>query len=176
MAFADPSFNIEELSLDPGMKVVDVGSGSGHYALAAAKVVGEGGKVYAVDIQQELLSRLKREAAHGKIHNIETVWGDADTAQGLKLADASMDAAIVSNTLFLSEHKDQFAAEVLRVLKPRRRLLLIDWTDSFGGLGPHKDHVVPSAKAIALFSRQGAKLVREFKAGAHHYGLLFQKS
>jgi len=48
--FSDPKKNIEQMQLEHGMKIADLGSGSGFYSLEAARVVGDGGKVYAIDV------------------------------------------------------------------------------------------------------------------------------
>ena len=58
MSFANPQKNILQMGLSEGMKVGDLGSGSGHYALSVARIVGEHGRVYAVDVQE--LDRLMR--------------------------------------------------------------------------------------------------------------------
>ncbi len=176
MAFADPARNIEVLELSPGMKVIDVGAGSGFYALLAARKVGESGTVYAVDIQEGMLSRLKSEAARQRIHTIQTITADLEAEGSLPLSDASTDAAIISNTLFLIEKKDTAVEETMRVLKPKSKILVIDWKDSYGGIGPPPSDVITTSKAIALFAKHGARLLQEFDAGDHHYGLLFQKT
>ncbi|MBI2474518.1 MAG: methyltransferase domain-containing protein, partial [Candidatus Taylorbacteria bacterium] len=62
MSFSDPSHNVEQFDLQSGMTVADFGTGSGYYAFAAAKAVGDKGKVYAIDVQKPLLEKLKREA------------------------------------------------------------------------------------------------------------------
>lgn len=62
MAFSEPQKNIEQLELKPGERVADLGCGVGAYSLAAAPLVGVDGKVYAVDIQKDLLERLRQEA------------------------------------------------------------------------------------------------------------------
>jgi ubiquinone/menaquinone biosynthesis C-methylase UbiE len=60
--FSDPRSNIDQFRLDPGMIVADLGCGSGHYTFAIAKAVAPTGRVYAVDVQKDLLVRLKTEA------------------------------------------------------------------------------------------------------------------
>src|SRR3989338_7424054 len=58
--FIDPTQIIDSLDIEPGMKIADFGSGAGFYAIALAKKAGEGGKVYAVDIQKNLLEEARR--------------------------------------------------------------------------------------------------------------------
>jgi hypothetical protein len=54
-------------------------------------------------------------------------------------------------------------------------VFVIDWTDSFGGMGPRTADVVDKETATALFETQQFILEREFPAGDHHYGLAFRK-
>src|SRR3989344_6929494 len=173
MAFAVPSHNIEPLELGPGMKVVDLGAGSGFYAILAARRVGQTGKIYAIDLTASHLSRIRSEARKEKLHNIETVVADLDHEK-LGFSDFSMDAAIISNILFLLSDREHCLTELGRVLKPRSLVLLIDWKESFGGVWPPKNKVITPGKAIALFSQKGFRALKEFDAGEHHYGLIFR--
>jgi hypothetical protein len=59
-------------------------------------------------------------------------------------------------------------------VRSRGKVAVIDWTDSFRGMGPHKNDVVRKEEALALARGEGLELIREFPAGAHHYGLLFR--
>lgn len=174
MAFADPKSNIEHLLIGEEMNVIDIGAGSGAYVLAAAEVA-RNGKVYALDIQKDLLLKIKKEAGKRNIHNIETLWADAEDLGGTKLRDGLIDIGIVSNLLFQIEHKEGLAKEVSRIIRKKGRLLLIDWTDSFGGLGPQTKDVVTSEKAKQLFEKVGFKTLKEFNAGDHHYGMIFER-
>ncbi|MEK7081879.1 MAG: methyltransferase domain-containing protein [Patescibacteria group bacterium] len=173
--FTDPEKNLEQFDLQKGMRVADFGAGSGFYAFTAARLVGDKGKVFAVDIQKDLLTRLKKEAATKKLLNIEIVWGDLEKEGGAKLKDGSVDRAIVSNLLFQIEKKECLVREAARVLKPNGKILAIDWTDSFGGLGPPDKDVFGKEAARALFEKAGFVLERTIDAGAHHYGLIFAK-
>lgn len=175
MSFSDPSHNVEQFDLQSGMTVADFGTGSGYYAFAAAKAVGDKGKVYAIDVQKPLLEKLKREAVSRSAHNLEIIWADVEKPGGTKLRDASADAAIIANILFQVEHKSDFLAEVYRVLKPKGKVLVIDWQDSFAGVGPAIEHVVPAAKARALFEAAGFAFERDVRAGGHHWGMVFRK-
>lgn len=173
MHFSDPKTNVLQLGLRDGMRIADLGSGTGHYTLAAAAAVGHDGKVYAVDIHEDMLAHVK-DAAHQKgIRNIETVWGNIEKPGGTKLRDHTIDAAILSNTLFQIEHKDAALKEVQRILKPGGRLLVIDWAGAYGGMGPKPDHVVSEHAAEELFITGGFHKLKDFRAGPHHYAIVF---
>ena len=173
--FSQPEKNIEQFSVDPGMKVADLGSGAGFYSIALARAVGKTGRVFAVDVQQELLSKLKNEAFRNNIDNIEVVWGDVDEENGSKLKEESVDKVIIANTLFQVDDKDNLAKEAYRILKKKGSLLLIDWTDSFGGLGPHNSRVVKPDQGRTILEKAGFSYLRDIKAGDHHYGMIFVK-
>lgn len=173
MEFSNPEAVVAYIDVKPKMRVADFGAGTGAYAFALARRVGHDGRVYALDVQKELLERLKRDAHEAGLRNIETVWCNLDEIGGSKLASSAVDIVMVANVLFQSEHKKNFIAEIKRVLKKGGEVVLVDWTGSFGHLGPHPDHVVTEASAKELFDAAGFTFARSFPAGAHHYGLLF---
>jgi ubiquinone/menaquinone biosynthesis C-methylase UbiE len=174
--FAQPEKNVQQFSVDLGMKVADLGSGAGFYSLALARAVGKNGRVFAVDIQQELLSKLKNEAVKEGVDNIiEVVWGDIDEPKGSTLQDNLVDKVVVSNTLFQVEDKEEVAREAYRILKPKGQVLVVDWEDSFGGLGPQKSRIVSYDQAKALFEKAGFSYIRDVDPGSHHYGLILKK-
>ncbi len=173
MNFSDPKANVLQLGLRDGMKVADLGAGVGHHAIAAASVVGETGRVYAVDVQEELLRHLDSSAKARGLKNVETVWGNIEKQGGTTLKEDSMDAVILSNTLFQIEKHSSFVAEIKRILKPGGRLLLIDWAGSYEGIGPPEASVVNEHTALELFVTNGFHKVKDFRAGPHHYSIVF---
>lgn len=172
--FAHPKRNVAALGVEPGMSVADFGSGSGIYVLHIAEALEHSGRVYAVDVQRDLLRRVKNEAQRRGFKNVDVIWTDLERPQSSKLADKTLDFVLVSNLLFQIENKSAVLAEAWRTLKPAGRLAIIDWAESFGGLGPVKSDVVSKEKALALAQENGFELQREFPAGAHHYGLIFR--
>ncbi len=175
MAFLTPDHAIAPLHLAEGMKVADFGTGSGAMALAAARRVGHSGKVYAIDIQKGLLEKLAQSAASHHVSNLEVVWGNIDHSHGSKLANASVDAVLIANVLFQSEHVGNLTSEAKRILKPHGKALVIDWTDSFGNMGPAHGHVVKESEAKLFFADAGFVFEKSEPAGDHHYSLLFHK-
>lgn len=174
-SFAHPRRNIEVLGIEPGMKVADFGAGSGAYVLLFAEALRGSGGVYAVDIQKDLLRRIKNEAARRSL-SVEIVWDDLEEEGGSKLADNSLDLVLVSNLLFQVKRRDRVLAEATRVTRPNGRVVLIDWSESFGGMGPRPEDVCTKETALALARNAGLTLEKELDAGAHHYGLIFRKS
>ncbi|MDB5264746.1 MAG: type 11 methyltransferase [Parcubacteria group bacterium] len=173
MNFSNPQSNVLQLGLKEGMKVGDLGAGSGHYAVAAAAMVGDEGRVYAVDIQEDILKHIRDLAQQRGFKNIETVWGNFETAGGTKLKDHALDVVILSNTLFQLDHQQEAIAEIKRILKPGGRLLVIDWAGAYGGMGPLPHRVVPEHVAEELFITGGFHKVKDFRAGPHHYSIVF---
>ena len=173
--FSNPDKNLKALWIMPGMAVADFGTGTGFYALAAARMVLPEGKVYAVEVQKDLLERLKKEAVESGFHNISVVWGDIEKLGGSHLKDFSVDAVFVSNVLFQAEDRSGLAKEVKRILKPDGKVLLIDWSE--GGIlgGPSTSSFVRKGEAVEIFSGVGLEIVGEVEAGSHHYGVIFKK-
>ncbi len=155
------------------MKVGDFGAGSGHYARAAAAIVGQNGKVYAIDVQEDVLKHLKlnSHAHHQSI--IDTIWGDIEKPGGTHLRDASLDAVILANTFFQVENRFGLLKELQRVLKSAGKLMVVDWAGSYGGMGPVPEKVVPENEAEAFFINGGFHKVKSLRAGPHHYGIIF---
>jgi ubiquinone/menaquinone biosynthesis C-methylase UbiE len=137
--------------------------------------VGPSGRVYAVDVQKELLSKLQSDAHNQGIHNINIVWGDLDEPKGSTLQDGMIDRIVIANVLFQVENKDALIEEARRILKPKGKLLFVEWSDSYGGLGPHPDDVVREDVAKTLFESQGFSHEKDISTGDHHYGFVVQK-
>lgn len=170
--FTDPEQNISQFQLLPGQKVADLGAGSGFYTLAAARAVGEKGRVYAVDVQKEILSRVKNDAAKAAISNIDVIWGDLESIGGTHIHDQIVDAAIVSNILFQITDRTTFMNELKRILHPGGRALVVDWSESYSGMGPPADLLFSKEDAIKLFEQNGFSIERAIPAGASHYGFI----
>lgn len=172
--FTNPEQNILHLGLKEGMRVADFGAGTGFYSKAMSLKVGYTGKVYAIEVQKDLVKKLESEIKRWGISNIECIWGDIERRGGTKISDHSMDAVVVSNVLFQAEDKLGLVDEVKRVLKKGGNVLLIDWSDSFGGMGPAKEHVVTESMTKELFEKRGFKFEENISVGMHHYGIIFK--
>lgn len=173
--FVIPSVVASHFHLREGDVVADLGAGSGFFIPVLANAVRGSGKVYACEIQKPLVEKLGDVARSQGLQNIYPLWCDLEEVNGSKIESGALDAAILVNTLFQLEDKETAAAEIARTLRHGGKLFVIDWTESFKGLGPQPGHVITAAVATELFESHGFVLEREFPSGEHHYGLAFRK-
>lgn len=152
--------------------MADFGSGSGHYVWPMAQAVGDSGHVFAIDVQQDLLKRIHNEAHKRGLSQVKIIWADLEKPKGSKIADATLDLVLISNLLFQLQDKAAVLREAKRILKPAGTLVVIDWAESFNMMGPHKKDVVTKDEGIDLVRSNGFSIIREFPAGAHHWGII----
>ncbi len=174
-SFLNPQAAIARAHISQGSRVADLAAGSGFFTRAAARAAGPDAQVWAIDPSQEMLVRLKNLATSEGIHTIEVVRGTPEKLRGTHLPDATIDFCILANTLFSMHDKDTVAREAYRVLRRAGRLLLIDWSASHGGLGPHDDHVISKEEARAIFERAGFAHAEDISVGGYHWGLILRK-
>ncbi len=158
-AFAHPARATRALGIEPGMKVADFGAGSGAYVLAIAQELLGSGAVYAIDIQKDLLRRIKNEADARGFKNVEVIWADLEEKGASKLA-SKLDLVLISNLLFQVHDKRAVVAEATHILRDGGRLAIIDWSESYGGMGPIKEHVVTKEDAYELARTEGLLFVK----------------
>lgn len=171
----NPAQMLAACNLQVSDTVADFGAGSGFMARAIAGIVTRG-NVFAIEINRDLVARITHEAEEGQITNLHPLWGDIEIAGGSKLAEASVDVVVLSNILFQIDDKPNALKEAFRVLKTGGRLLVVDWQESFGGLGPTPARVFNQATAEELILKIGfTKLSDNLPAGEHHYAILFKK-
>lgn len=173
--FSDPQKNIEQCGIQAGMEIADLGAGSGFYTIASAKALISTGRVYAVDIQKDLLTKLKNTVVRDGLYNVEVILGDIEKVGGTHLRDNSIDLALLCNILFQLEDKKSTITELKRILKTSGKVLIVDWADSFGGIGPKADMVVKKEKVLDMMEKNGFHVDKEISAGSHHYGIIFKK-
>ncbi len=173
--FLNPKKAIEAAGVSEGARVADFGAGSGFFTRAAARAVGQNGIVWAVDVNPELLPRIKNLALAEGLANVEVMRGDTSRHGGSNLPENHFDFVICANLLFQTDDKKSLAEEIHRVLKDGGKALVIDWQGSYGGLGPHPDHLISQASARDLLESFGFSFAQNIPAGEYHWGLLMKK-
>lgn len=112
------------LKIQPGEVVADVGAGSGYYTFPLAKLVGDKGKVYAVDIQPEMLQIIKQRMKKGKVTNIVPVKG---TVSDPKLPENSVDLILMVDVYHEFSHPFEMTTAMVKALKPGGRLVFVEY-------------------------------------------------
>lgn len=116
----------DRAKLKSGERVLDLGTGTGQIAFAAKSMVGDEGKVTAVDISPEMLTRAEDGANKRGISNIEFLEGRAEK---IPVADNSYDAVLASLSMMYVIERDTAAKEIARILRPSGRFIAAVWAD-----------------------------------------------
>ena len=175
--FSQPDHNIEFLDIQPGMSVLECGVGAGDYTLPLATRVGAMGNLYIADIQKNLLQRAKSEAEIKNHTHIHSLWTDFDMVDSLKkIPDGVIDRIMVASLLFQIEHPQRFLQECARIMKKGAILLCVDWSESFGHIGPHPEAIVHPDTAQQYATKAGLQIrTSAIDVGPHHYGYVAYK-
>jgi ubiquinone/menaquinone biosynthesis C-methylase UbiE len=138
--FLPPEDILTEADIQPGFQVLDYGCGVGSYTLAAARLVGPKGKIYALDIHSMALQRVKKAARKKGFHNIETIQSHCIT----QLESNSLDAILFYYVLHWLNDPDSVLRELRRVLKLGA---LLSFRDSY----MKEDEILPSVTGRGWF-------------------------
>jgi len=120
----NPEGALNAIGLRPGMVVADIGAGTGYMSLRMAKRVGPSGKVYANDIQPEMLRRLRQNADKAQLKNVETVLGSDDDP---KLPAGQMDLVLLVDVYHEFSQPQKMLRKIRESLKPSGRLVLLEY-------------------------------------------------
>jgi len=145
---------LKEVGIKQGFHVLDFGCGPGSYIVPLAKLVGESGKVYALDIHPLAIRKVKDIASKKRLTNVETILSDCQTG----LPDNTLDAVILYDAFHHLSDPDMVLKELYRVLKP-------DGILSFGDHHMKEKEIVTEAISGRLFrlSRKGRRTYTFFK-------------
>lgn len=165
----------EMLNIKIGHRVADLGAGGGMFSLQAARLVGDQGEVYAVDIMKNTLSDIESKARMANLYNVKAVWSNIEILGATKIPEASLDFVLLVNVLFQSKATDKMIAEGARLLKSGGKMLVVDWSNTKAGMGPHSDRQIDPNKIKAEAQAANLNLEQQFIAGQYHFGLIFIK-
>ena len=112
-----------EMRVRPGATVADVGAGDGFFTSRLARAVGPDGRVFAVDIDDKALERLRKRLDDDGIQNVTVIKGAADDP---KLPSGVLDSALIVNAYHEIEHHEPVLAALRRALKPEGRLVIVE--------------------------------------------------
>lgn len=172
----NPETLLSKVGIKQGMKIADLGCGTtGRFCIPAAKLTGNTGVVYIIDILKSVLNEVSRKARLEGVNNIKAIWANLEIFGSTKIKNDFIDVATLINILFQSKEHKNILKEAYRILKINGKLLVVDWKQTAIPFGPPLiDRVKP--EAIKKIARElNFQLIEEFSAGQYHYGLIFSK-
>lgn len=131
---------LEETGIKPGFYILDYGCGPGSYAIVASQLVGESGKIYALDIHPFAVKRVQDIATKRRLTNIEAILSDCATG----LPDEGIDVVLLYDIFHELSKPGAVLAELHRVLKP-------DGILSFNDHHLKKEEIIPKITGEGLF-------------------------
>ena len=133
----DSKLVFDALILKQGDMFLDIGCGAGDYAVHASKIVGNSGKVYALDKQEETISVFNERIREYGLNNVEVKA--SDITKTLPINDRSIDVCLIATVLHaldFDKYKQDIFKEIMRVLKPSGRLAIIECSKKDLSFGP----------------------------------------
>ena len=150
---------LEALGVKPGQTVCDMGCGNGFYTLQLARLVGPRGRVYAVDIQPEMLQMLARNAAEARLANIRPVLG---TPIDPRLPTGEIDMMLCVDVYHEFSHPEAMLAKIKESLAPDGQLVLVEFRGEDPAVPIKPLHKMTKAQVRAELEPAGFEMVREF--------------
>jgi ubiquinone/menaquinone biosynthesis C-methylase UbiE len=151
----EPDIAIDAIKIEEGSTVADVGAGSGYMTVRMARKVGPTGKVYANDIQPEMLMLLRQRLAKEKITNVETVLGGVDDP---KLPGAMLDLILMVDVYHELQQPQAMLRHMREALKPGGRLVLLEYRKEDPSIPIRIEHKMAVTEAKLEIEAEGFKL------------------
>lgn len=165
----DPEAILRSTGLSKGMFFIDVGSGDGFFTMLAAQIVGETGKVFAVDIDPSAIERLRQRAAAKGFKNVKAIVSEAEKAV---FCEACADVVFYSIVLHDFHDPMMVLKNAKRMLKSSGMLVDLDWKKKNMSFGPPERIRFSEEKASDLIKSAGFKISSVSEAGPYHYVIL----
>ena len=153
------SESFKQLKLTEGMNVCDLGCGNGYWTLPMARDVGKDGKVYAVDIQREMLQKLRQRSSKYKLGNIEPVLGKVDDPN---LPANKMDLVLMVDVYHEFSHPESMLWGIRRSLNSKGVVALLEYREEDPSVPIKPLHKMSKRQIMKEYGANGFKLVREY--------------
>ena len=149
---------IQSLQIHPGERVADLGSGGGYFTFSLAKAVGPDGKVYAVDIDEEMNDLVAQEAKKEGVGNVEVILAKPDDPL---LPSPEVDLIFTSNTYHHIDNRVNYLTNLRKYLRPNGRIAIVEF-ERRGWLDGLWQHYTPSEFIKREMEQAGYRLENEF--------------
>jgi predicted methyltransferase len=166
----EPDRALNAIGISPGARVADVGAGSGYFTVRLARRVGRQGKVYAVDIQREMLARLDRRVKAEQLTNVELVLGKEDDPG---LPPSSVDLILMVDVYHELSRPQEMLRRMRAALAPAGRLVLIEYRKEDPTVPIRYEHKMSVKEARQELEAEGFTLARQSDVLPRQHILIF---
>jgi ubiquinone/menaquinone biosynthesis C-methylase UbiE len=168
-----PEQALDAIGIRPGMIIADVGAGTGYMTLRMARRVGPEGKIYANDLQPEMLQKLRARSQRDKLSNVETVLG---TGADPKLPPNTMDLVLLVDVYHEFSQPRTMLDKIRESLKQDGRLVLLEYRKEDPAVPIRPEHKMSVAEVKAEVEAQGYKLDRVIEKLPRQHIIVFRKA
>jgi len=170
-AWQQPEKVVQSLAIEPGDRIADLGSGGGYFTFRLSRAVGPTGRVFAVDVDKDMLEDLAERVKKDGYVNIEKVLAKYDDPS---LPESGVDLIFTSNVYHHIEARAKYFADAAKYLRPGGRVAVVDfngrhWSATFVG------HTTPVELIKKEMDEAGYRLEREFDFLDRQSFLVFSK-
>ena len=165
-----PACVLDALALRPGAVVADVGAGGGYFTEPLARRVGATGRVYATDVQDEMLDALRKRAEERELENVAVIRAAYDDPS---LPDACCDLVFLANVYKEIDERVAWLRRLRRALRPGGRVAIIGFHPDAAGFGPPREVRLPTRTVEAELHASGFALHQSFDFLPRQYFLVF---
>jgi SAM-dependent methyltransferase len=168
----NPDGALDALNLKAGMTVADVGAGTGYMSLKLAKRVGPTGKVYAEDVQPEMLQKVRENAARAKAANVATVQGSFTDPM---LPRAQMDLILLVDVYHEFSEPQKMLRGIRDALKPDGRLVLLEYRKEDPKIPIREEHKMTVVEVKTELEAEGFKMSQVIETLPRQHILILTK-
>jgi ubiquinone/menaquinone biosynthesis C-methylase UbiE len=168
-----PDEIMDALGIAERSVVADIGAGGGWFTIRLARRVGEGGLVFAEDIQTQMLEATMRRVAREGLTNVRRVLG---TPEDPRLPAGSCDAVLLLDTYHELDDPDAMLRSIAKALKPQGRIGVVDFKRDGLGPGPAIEERVDPEQVVRDAEAAGLRLVRRETFLPYQFMLVFGRA
>jgi len=160
---------LADIGLRSGFVFMDIGCGTGFFAIPAAQIVGEKGRVYALDKEHWAIEKLRETASEKGLGNLNLRVGEAEQ---VVFCEACSDLVFYGIVLHDFGDPLKVLANAKRMLKPTGKLVDLDWKKKPMPFGPPLHIRFSEQRATNLIEHAGFKIEAAKEAGPYHYMII----
>jgi ubiquinone/menaquinone biosynthesis C-methylase UbiE len=168
-----PETALDKIGVKPGMVIADVGAGVGYFTVRLAKRVAPTGKVFAVDVQPEMLRMLRDRAAKAKLTNIQPILGSESDPH---LPKASCDLILMVDVYHEFSRPQRMLRMLKQALKDDGRLVLLEYRKEDPHIPIRSEHKMSVAEAKMEVEAEGYKLEQTLGDLPRQHIFIFRKA